>query len=159
MNNFRLLCLRISTLHQHAMSYLSDNSLGLGKENTFALKQKEQYRSAQLIGQAVNGKHGSRGGQWSCVDNPQWQLDLHVVSIDLVNDTVNSWAWWEDRLIQVHQIWDPNWVRLAPNGTIRQIWDFFRSDFSTFWLTEPKCTEIWSENTLDLSHLRPIWPT
>ena len=23
-----------------------------------------------------------------------------------------------------------------------QIQDFFRSDFSTFWLTEPKCTEI-----------------
>ena len=25
-----------------------------------------------------------------------------------------------------------------------QIQDFFRSYFSTFWLVEPKCTEIWS---------------
>ena len=25
-----------------------------------------------------------------------------------------------------------------------QIWDFLRSDFSTFWRTAPKCTEIWS---------------
>ena len=34
----------------------------------------------------------------------------------------------------------PKWVRLDPQ--IGQIRDFFRSDFSTFWLTEPKCTEI-----------------
>ena len=36
-----------------------------------------------------------------------------------------------------------------------QIRDFFRSDFSTFWLEEPKCTEIWSEKLPDLSQLGP----
>ena len=30
-----------------------------------------------------------------------------------------------------------------------QFRDFSRSDFSTFWLTEPKCTEIWSEQVPD----------
>ena len=33
------------------------------------------------------------------------------------------------------------------------------SCFSTFWLPEPNCTEIWSYNLPDLSHLMPIWPT
>ena len=38
-------------------------------------------------------------------------------------------------------------VRFRPQSgydwpQIGQIWDFFRSDFSTFWLDEPKCTEI-----------------
>ena len=32
-----------------------------------------------------------------------------------------------------------------------QIRDFFRSYFSTFWLTEPKCTQIWSEKRLGFS--------
>ena len=36
------------------------------------------------------------------------------------------------------------WVRLTPDGKIRA---FFRSHF------EPKCTEIWSEKSPDLSHL------
>ena len=36
------------------------------------------------------------------------------------------------------QIWHPNWVRLAPNGTNLGI---FKISFSTFWLAEPKCTE------------------
>ena len=48
-------------------------------------------------------------------------------------------------------------VRLVPNGTNRGL--FFRSDFSTFWLTEPKCTEIRSENVPDMSKYGPIWPT
>ena len=39
------------------------------------------------------------------------------------------------------------------NGQIR---DFFRSYFSSFWLGEPKRTEIWSEKVPDLG---PIWPT
>ena len=41
---------------------------------------------------------------------------------------------------------------------------FFRSDFSTFWLSEPKCTEIWSEKHqnvvkyhLKKSRICPIW--
>ena len=46
----------------------------------------------------------------------------------------------------------PRW----PDGTNP---DFFRSDFSTFWLTEPKCTEIRSENVPDMSKYGPIWPT
>ena len=37
-----------------------------------------------------------------------------------------------------------------------QIQHIFRSDFSTFWLGEPKCTEISSEKVPDLSDL---WPT
>ena len=32
------------------------------------------------------------------------------------------------------------------------------SYFSTFWLSEPKCTEIWSEKAPDLSHLGPTGP-
>ena len=40
-----------------------------------------------------------------------------------------------------------------------QIQDFFRSHFRTFWLGEPKCSEIWSEKLTDLSHLGLIWPT
>ena len=54
------------------------------------------------------------------------------------------------------QIWaqgSPDWSKMG------QIRDFFRSYFSTFWLTEPKCTEIWSEKITDLSNLGPIWPT
>ena len=46
-----------------------------------------------------------------------------------------------------------NWPKI---GHIR---DFFRSDFSTFWPDQPKCTEIWSEKAPGLSHLGPIWPT
>ena len=34
-----------------------------------------------------------------------------------------------------------DWIRTQ----MRQILDFFRSESSTFWLGEPKCTEIWSE--------------
>ena len=36
---------------------------------------------------------------------------------------------------------------------MRQIWDIFRSDFSTFWLAELKSIEIWSEKVPDLSNL------
>ena len=49
---------------------------------------------------------------------------------------------------------------LAQSGSdsthIRQIRDFFRSDFSTFLLSEPKYTDIFSEKNPDLSHLGPI---
>ena len=38
-------------------------------------------------------------------------------------------------------------------GHIRE---FFSSDVSTFWLAEPKCSEIWSEKVPDLSHIGPI---
>ena len=48
------------------------------------------------------------------------------------------------------QIWHPNWVRLAPNGTNL---GFFKINFSTFWLFEPKCTEI----DLQKSQICPIW--
>ena len=34
-----------------------------------------------------------------------------------------------------------DWLKM---GRIR---DFFRSDFRTFWLGEPKCSEIWSEKS------------
>ena len=36
------------------------------------------------------------------------------------------------------QIWHPDWVRLAPNGTNLGI---LKIIFSTFWLVEPICTE------------------
>ena len=39
----------------------------------------------------------------------------------------------------------PKWVRFAPNW--ENIRDFFRSDFSTFWLAEPKCTLIGFEKS------------
>ena len=42
---------------------------------------------------------------------------------------------------------------------MRLIRDFFRSDFSIFWLAEPKCTEIWSQKVPDLPHLGSIWHT
>ena len=44
----------------------------------------------------------------------------------------------------------PNWVRLAPNGTILGL---SRIDFSTFWLGEPKCTET----DLKKSHICRVW--
>ena len=44
-------------------------------------------------------------------------------------------------------------AKLPPNGTIH---DFFRWDFSTFWLCEPKFTEFWTEKVHNLSHLRRI---
>ena len=31
-------------------------------------------------------------------------------------------------------------------------------DFSTFWITEPKCTKLWSEKVPDLFHLEAISP-
>ena len=37
-----------------------------------------------------------------------------------------------------------------------QIRDSFRSDFSKFWLDEPKCTEILSEKKTDFLGLRSI---
>ena len=57
-------------------------------------------------------------------------------------------------------------VRLRPQiGQIvpqmGEIRDFFRSDLSTFWLTEPKCTNNWSEKSqissigVNLSHFGP----
>ena len=49
----------------------------------------------------------------------------------------------------------PNCIKLTQTT---QISNFFRSDFSTFSRTTPKCTEIWSENLPDLFQLRPIWP-
>ena len=42
---------------------------------------------------------------------------------------------------------------------MRQIRDFFRSDFRTFWRGAPKRSEIWSEKFPGLSHLGQIWPT
>ena len=46
------------------------------------------------------------------------------------------------------------WARLALNVTNP---GFFRLDFSTFWLSEPKCTEIWSENVthFEVTHFGP----
>ena len=38
-----------------------------------------------------------------------------------------------------------------------QIRDFFRSDFSTFWLGEPKCIEKWSSKVQDLSNFMLIY--
>ena len=37
------------------------------------------------------------------------------------------------------QIWQPNWVRLVPNGIKLGLLNI---NFSTFWLIEPKCTDI-----------------
>ena len=39
-----------------------------------------------------------------------------------------------------------------------QIWDFFSSNFSTFWLGKPKCTEMLFEKVPDLSHLGANMP-
>ena len=52
--------------------------------------------------------------------------------------------------LQGWQIWLQNWVRLAPNGTNVGL---FKISFSTFWLTEPKCTET----DLKKSQICPIW--
>ena len=52
--------------------------------------------------------------------------------------------------MQARQIWHPNWVRLAPNGTNLGL---FKISFSTFWLGEPKCTET----DLKKSQNCPIW--
>jgi len=49
----------------------------------------------------------------------------------------------------------PKWVRLAPNMTNPGL----TSVYSTFWITEKKGTEIWSEKIPNLYHLVPIWPT
>ena len=57
----------------------------------------------------------------------------------------------QSRQIWARSEWD--WTKMG------QILDFFKSDVSTFWLSEPKCTEIWSENIPDLSYLVPICPT
>ena len=51
---------------------------------------------------------------------------------------------------------DPKWFRLAPNGTNPGL---FQIRFQCILRPRAKCTEIWSENTPDLSHLGPIWPT
>ena len=49
-------------------------------------------------------------------------------------------------------------LKLAQIGPqMLQIRTFFRAEFSTFWHRALKCTEIWSEKVLDLSHLGPIW--
>ena len=52
----------------------------------------------------------------------------------------------------------PGRSNLGPIGSewfqMGQIREFSRSDFSTFQLCEPKCTEIWSEKVLNLSNLR-----
>ena len=50
------------------------------------------------------------------------------------------------------QIWHPNWVRLAPNGTNLGL---FKISFSTFWLGEPKCTE--TDLKISLQFGREIW--
>ena len=55
--------------------------------------------------------------------------------------------------LALHQrcrIWQPNCVRLAPNGTKLGI---FKIGLSTFWLAEPKCTET----DLKKSQFFPIW--
>ena len=50
----------------------------------------------------------------------------------------------------VCQIWAQSRSDWSQMGQIR---NFFRSDFRTFWRPAPKCSEIWSEKVLDLSHL------
>ena len=60
-----------------------------------------------------------------------------------------------DSLDQKYHIWQSNWVRLAPNGTNLGL---FKISFSTFWLAETKCTEMWSEKVQDLSHLGQSYP-
>ena len=62
----------------------------------------------------------------------------------------------------LHKLTQRRNVRLKPKvcpivPLIGQIRDFFTSNFSTFWLGEPKCTEIWSEKGLDFYHLGPVW--
>ena len=46
----------------------------------------------------------------------------------------------------------PKWVISAPNRT-----HFIPGLFQI--RLQPNCTEIWSENSQDFSHLGPIWPT
>ena len=41
---------------------------------------------------------------------------------------------------QESQIWYPNWVRLAPNGTNMGL---LKISFITIWLAEPKCKETY----------------
>ena len=53
-------------------------------------------------------------------------------------------------------VWPQSGSNCPKMGKIR---DFFRSDFSTFWLEEPKCTEIWSEKVPEFSNFRTIWLT
>ena len=48
------------------------------------------------------------------------------------------------------KIWHPNCVRLAPNETNLGL---FKISFSTFWLSEPKCTET----DLKKSQICLIW--
>ena len=46
-----------------------------------------------------------------------------------------------------------NWPQMG------QTMEFFsKTDFSTFWLIEPKYTEMWSDKVPDLSYLGPIYP-
>ena len=59
-------------------------------------------------------------------------------------------------LTQRSQICQPNWVRLAPNGTNL---GFLQIRFSTFWRGALKCTESDLKKIPDLSHLASIWPT
>ena len=61
---------------------------------------------------------------------------IQVTSCDVCTSWVSSFA--------------PDWVRLAPNGT--NLW-LFKISFSTFWLSEPKCTET----DLKKSQICPIW--
>ena len=50
----------------------------------------------------------------------------------------------------------PKCVRLTPNGTNSGL---YQIRFQCIWRRGAKCTDIWSEKALDLSHLGPIWPT
>ena len=61
--------------------------------------------------------------------------------------------------IQGCYIWAPS---RSDYPQIRQILDFFKSDFSTVWLVEPKCTEIWARKSSRFIPLRAnlthFWP-
>ena len=87
--------------------------------------------------------HGTEWCQWQLLSVTEWPASC------LSTWTVVSL---ESPEVLSHWIWD---MWSGPNGPdclkMGQIWDFFRSDFSTFWLSEPKCTEIWSEKVPDLS--------
>ena len=54
------------------------------------------------------------------------------------------------RTRQGWQVWHPNWVILAQNGTNLS---FYKISFSTFWLGETKRTET----DLKKSQICPIW--
>ena len=56
-----------------------------------------------------------------------------------------------DRRPTLLTIPDPTWKRLSLNRT--NLGPFQITNFSTFSLTEPKCTELWSEHVQDLFHL------